>query len=404
MMRKILIALLFVSLLFAADLGSFTDGVIKNIKDQTDPFIDGAGAAGKTLPQTFDTVFDSFGPGNCGDQWMSASGGLSSIIGIWLLPSIFVVMIVVIGISILYMFGQLFSSPNLIALAKDELYQTGITVLRVGGLIAMLAVGNAFFTLSAVNTGDRVYNGPSASTMIDASMTFSRLMVSDMVTQYSMLLLYNTVIHTIYSSTMWLGLTWRAMYSFNLGPVLRPLIDLLGSTLQFLSLGISEWLLHLVTLCLIKKWMWTLFVPMGMLLRAFPFTRTAGEAIISLAVGLALFYPFMFIFDYEVHKIMKPNIVDPTKAMSGFIQNSGILNVFGSVLVAMFLMAGVFMPFFLGGALTMAFELVRGAVYYIVIMSILLPFFNIFVTLTVSKEMASFYQVDVNFLSFLKII
>ena len=70
----------------------------------------------------------------------------------------------------------------------------------------------------------------------------------------------------------------------------------------------------------------------------------------------------------------------------------------------MFLMAGVFMPFFLGGALGLAFELIRGAVYYIVIMSLLLPFLNLFVTLTAAKEIAAFFRVDVNFMSFLKII
>ncbi|MDD5171818.1 MAG: hypothetical protein PHF60_02165, partial [Candidatus ainarchaeum sp.] len=74
------------------------------------------------------------------------------------------------------------------------------------------------------------------------------------------------------------------------------------------------------------------------------------------------------------------------------------------VLVAMFLMAGVFMPFFMGGALTVAFELIRGAIYYIVIMSIILPFLNIFITLTTAKETADFFRVDVNFMSFLKII
>ena len=36
----------------------------------------------------------------------------------------------------------------------------------------------------------------------------------------------------------------------------------------------------------------------------------------------------------------------------------------------MFLMAGVFVPFFLGGALSVAFELIRTSVYYIVMMGI----------------------------------
>lgn len=124
----------------------------------------------------------------------------------------------------------------------------------------------------------------------------------------------------------------------------------------------------------------------------------------ALMFALVFFYPFMFIFDYEVHKVLKYNLVDPADAMDSFINKSGILNVFGPLLVIMFLMAGVFIPFFLGSALTLAFALIKGAVYYVVIMSLLLPFINIFVTLTVAKESAAFFRVDVNFMSFLKII
>jgi hypothetical protein len=67
-------------------------------------------------------------------------------------------------------------------------------------------------------------------------------------------------------------------------------------------------------------------------------------------------------------------------------------------------MGGVFIPFFLGSALNLALEMIRGAVYYIVIMSLVLPVVNIFLTLTVAREMSRFFRSDVNFLSFLKII
>jgi hypothetical protein len=407
MTKTFLLLLLLGATAFAQDQSSFSsffNNTTSFVSHQTDDFIDATGAGAQTVPAVFGTVFDSFGPGSCGDQWSNSSSGLGLVIGLWLGPAILTAFIIVVGIAIVYMLGQMLSSPTMIALAKDELFQTGLTMVRVVFLIGMLTAGEMWYGISASGTSDRVYNNPNNHNMIDAAMGFSRLMVSDMTNHYSMLLMYNMVIHTIYSSTMWFGVTWRAMYSFNLGPVLRPLIDILGSALQFLSLGISEWLLHIVTLCLIKKWTWGLFVPLGMLLRALPYTRNAGEALLALTFALAIFYPFMFLFDYEVHKIMKYNIVDPQKAVGGFIHNSGLLGVVGTVLIAMFLMAGVFIPFFLGGALSLAFELIKGSVYYIVIMSIFLPFLNIFVTLTAAKETANFFKVDVNFMSFLKII
>ncbi len=410
MMDRRVIALL-AFLVLAAPLAHANTGMdayfndtVQNLSSYGRDFVNAGTNFGNTPGAVFGSVFDAFGPGSCGDSWLSTSSGTGSVIGMWLAPAVLVALIVSIGIAILYMFGQFFSLPGMIAMAKDELFQTGLTVFRVGLLIGILIAGQTWYTLSVGGGSDPIYGNPNNGNMIDAAMAFARLMVSDMVTNYSMLIMYNMVVHTIYSSTMWFGVTWRAMYSFNLGPVLKPLIDILGSALQFLSLGISEWLLHIITLCLLKRWMWGLFIPVSMLLRAFPYTRNAGEALFALAFALAVFYPFMFVFDYEVHKLMKDNIVDPQKAVGSFIQKSGILSVFGSVLVMMFLMAGVFMPFFLGGALTVAFELIRGSVYYIVIMSIFLPFLNIFVTLTAAKEIANFFRVDVNFMSFLKII
>jgi hypothetical protein len=381
------------------DLGDFYDNSVGPMGQDLKDFVDAGATTGTS---TYGTILNSFGPGSCGDNWISTGSGF--IIGMWIVPSVLVLMIVTIGVAIFYMAGQVIGNPQLIALSKDELFQVVMTALRLMFIIGSLMAGNVWYVLSASGSQDPIYGNPNNHDIMDSSMAFSRQMVSDMVSDYSMLLMYNMVIHTIYSSTMWFGVTWRAMYSFNLGPVLKPLIDLIGTSLQFLSVGLSEWLLHIVTLCLIKQWTWTLFIPVGLLLRTFPYTREAGEALLSLAFALALFYPFMFLFDYEVHKILSYNLIKPEKAVSGFIHNSGLLGVVGSVFIVMFLMGGVFIPYFLGGALTVAFELVRNSVYYIVMISILLPFLNIFVTLTSAREIAAFSKVDVNFMSFLKII
>ena len=408
-MRRLLMLFLIASLAFANSgdeqaLNNFYEDSTSFVQSQGNDFANAGSAVGSGGVGTFNTVYDSFGPGNCGDDWISASGGIQTIIGGWYVPAVMVGIVVIIGIGIVYMMGQLFSSPQLTALAKDELFQTGLTFLRVAFLIAMVGGVDLWYSVSSANTNDPVYDNPNNENMMDASLNFCRIMVKDMVGHYSVLLLYNTVIHTLYSSTMWFGVTWRAMYSFNLGPVLKPLIDLIGMALQYLSLGIGEWLLHIVTLCLIKRWTWGLLIPLSMLLRALPYTRNAGEALFALMFALAVFYPFMFIFDYEAHKLMSANLIDSHDAVSGFLAKSGLLSVLGGALVMMFLMAGVFMPFFLGTALTLAFELVRSAVYYIIIMSLLLPFFNIFITLTAAKEVANFFRVAVSFMAFLKII
>jgi len=384
----------------------FFTNTANGVSSTTQDFVDAGGAVGYAVPSAADTVFEAFGPASCGDDWFSTSGSLKaqSVISMWFAPAAFTAIIVAFGIGIIYMLGQLFQMPTLIALAKDESFQTALTVVRVFFLAGTLMAGEVWYTLTTGGSNDPIYENPKNGAMIDAAMAFSRQMVGDMTSHYSTLLMYNMVIHTLYSSTMWFGVTWRSMYSFNLGPVLKPLIDIVGSALQFLSVGISEWLMHIITLCLIKKWAWTLFIPAAILLRAFPYTRNAGEALFALVYALAVFYPFMFVFDYEVHKIMSLNLTNPQDTLNAFLHSSGLLSIAGTVLAILLIMGGVFIPFFLGAGLSVAFELVRGSVYYIVIMSVFLPFLNIFITLTAAKEIANFFRVDVNFMSFLKII
>jgi len=383
----------------------YFQSTVTNINNQGTQFWTASTALANVPQGTFVSVYQAFMPASC-DPSLAGTGGAgwTAILLMWLEPTVFTVVIISMALAAIYMISQLLNSPPLSQLAKDEAWQLILTMVRVIFVGMGILAGQTFFSLAVSGSHDLIYNNANNVYMIDDAMAFSRMMLSDISTHYSMLILYNMVLHTIYSSTMWFGVTWRAMYSFNLGPVLKPLIDVVGTSLQFLSLGMSEWLLHIITLCLIKKWVFVLFIPLSIILRAIPYTRSAGEALFALSFALYLFYPTMFLVDYEVHKIMKNNIADAQSAMQSFINKSGIMTVFGSVLVVMFLMAGVFMPFFLGGALTIAFELIRGAVYYVVIISILLPAINIFITLTAARETARFFNVDVNFMAFLKVI
>jgi hypothetical protein len=348
-------------------------------------------------------LYNSFRSDMCGESWTSSNS--SSLFSHWLVPSITAFMIVAIGLAILHMVAQVFNSPALSGLVKEEIFQGAMTIARVVFLVALVLSGDLLFQIRSPALPDRVYSDSSGSKeIIDASMAFTRLMISDVTTHYSMLLIYNDLIHTLYSANLTFGISYRAQYSFNLGAILRPLIDVLGLTLQSLSLALGEWVVHLITLCFIKKYTFTLFVPAGILLRSLPYTRAAGEALLSLGIALAFFYPITFIIDYEAHKILSTSLIDASSSVRSFISGSGLLNVTGAVLVSIFLMGGVFIPFFLGSALNLAFEMIRGAVYYIVIMSLVLPVVNIFLTLTVAREMSRFFRSDVNFLSFLKII
>jgi len=375
--------------------------VLSEIESEGGTFIESFEVAGSATPRAVDSVFSAFYPGYCGEEWLVYYKG--TIITAWLWPSVIVAMIIIFAVTVLYMGGQLLQSPKLIATAKDEFYQSIVTIVRVLFIIGIVLGANTFYSLAAASTsGDAIYqNNPD---MIDAAMAFARSMTVEMIQNYGLLVMYNMAIHTIYSSTMWVGVSFRAMYNFNLGPVLKPLIDIIGTALQYLSLAISEWMVHIITLCFIKRWTFTLLLPLGMLLRAIPYTRNAGEALFMLVMALAVLYPFMFIFDYEAHKIMSHYLVDVSDGLATMIARSGIFAIGGTIVVIALLAGGVIFPFFFGGALNIAFELIRISAYYIIMMGMLLPFLNIFVTLTLAREWARTFDVNVNYMSFMKVI
>ncbi len=381
-------------------LGDWAEDTMDFIEDEKDSFRDASISALHTPVGATKTIFDAFSPGYCGAEWVEDDPG--SVFSLWFVPTVLMVIVVFFGIACVYMMGQLLSSPNLIAIAKDEIWQSLTTIIRVVFIVAMIASTNIWYSATTYGTTDDVYEGKE--TVIDASMAFTRQMIGDMLETYSLLLIYNTAIHTVYSSTMWVGVSFRAMYNFNLGPVLKPIMDIVGTSLQYLSLAVSEWMVHNIVLCFIKRWTWGLFIPLAIFLRAIPYTRNAGEALLSLVFALAVIYPVMFLVSYESHKILSVNLADADSAVSAFITSSGVFSV-GVALVAIALFAaGVIFPFFLGGAVTIAFELIRSAVYYIIIMSMLVPFLNIFITLTLAREWSKMFGVTVNYLSFLKII
>ncbi len=403
-----LAAVLLVALAGAALADSFTD--MLNTQNQTiqvqgNAFVQAAKTAGGTIPKTFTSVFEAFDPGFCGHDMFSADPA-------WVEATLIALLALGFAIALVYLLGQLMQMPGLLALAKDEAVQMLYTILRVVFIFGVLFAAQTWFTVRTNGVTDPVYsitstdplNQGAPPAIIDSAMAFCRSLIVEMITNYSNLVMYNMVIHTVYSSTMWFGITWRTMYSFNLGPVLKPLIDIVGMALQYLGLGLGEWMFHLLVLCMIKKWTWTLFIPISIFLRALPQTRTAGEALFAITFALALIYPFMFLATYETHKLMSANLVDSSQALQSFVQKSGILAVAGSMLLIVFLAAGVFFPFFVGAGLNVAMEMVKSSVYYVVILSLLLPFINIFVTLTAAREFAKFFNVDVSFMSFIKVI
>jgi hypothetical protein len=83
----------------------------------------------------------------------------------------------------------------------------------------------------------------------------------------------------------------------------------LNSTITTLLIGLNG---YLAAIDYVKNSMLTLFLPIGLVLRAVPFTRGIGAFFISLAIGLYIIYPFLFFMTDPTFVNTGPSYADAT--------------------------------------------------------------------------------------------
>ncbi len=121
------------------DFENMVNDMMSDLKSEGATFVESAEIALSTPGAFGSTVFDAFRAGSCGDTWVLTSSG--AIVATWFLPATYMAMIVMFGVGIIYMIGQLLGSPNLIAIAKEEAWQAIVTVVRVLFIAAMIVIG-----------------------------------------------------------------------------------------------------------------------------------------------------------------------------------------------------------------------------------------------------------------------
>lgn len=377
------------------DFENFINGTVDLLDTTADSFVRAGSTSVTAASSGIEKMFAAFSTGSCEPSPVAME---------YVELTALAIIIVVFAIIILYLIGNLLQMPNMIAFAKSEVYHLFFIIIHIVVITAIVMGGNYFYGIitSNVPPTDPVYYGKT--TYIDAAIAFTRLIVAEISKNYSAMVLFNTIIHIFYTATMYIGTNFRSMYNFNLGTALKPFIDLISIGLQALGLALGEWITHGIVLCFIKKWSWSIFFPISILLRAFPQTRQLGVALFMLVMALVIVYPLMFLIMYETHKLLNPYLVDSLSQIKNLAAKTGIVGLTGMALAIAMLGGGAIIPV-VGGVIAIGtYDLLRNAVYYVVIMGAVLPFFSIFITLTAAKEWAKMLGVEVNYMSFLKII
>jgi len=312
-------------------------------------------------------------------------------------PAALMLLVISLAITVVYMLSSAFDSPMLAALAKQEGYEIMLTILIFLG----------FFSISGLLNNVVLGAGGGDDGFMGTASQYSKTMVLKISKDVGSLAVFNTFLYMYYSAPLKFGKAAHAGVYFNLGAVLRPIIDGIGVAANLLSIALGEWLANLSLLCFIKRVAIPVMLPLGLLLRSVPQLRGGGNALIAFAFALFIVYPAMLTMNSQAYEIRYGAM---TAGMP--IQNSvaHFLTQFGAVggaamLLGLKAITGTALGAFLLVSASMLFlDTVSDMVYTVFIMSFFLALLNIFVTLTFAKELAKFLGTEINVGAFVKLI
>ncbi|MEM4272683.1 MAG: hypothetical protein QXH30_03760 [Candidatus Bilamarchaeaceae archaeon] len=308
-------------------------------------------------------------------------------------PAVLALLLVSSGIAMFYMVGKFLDAPPLIAIARNEMLEALNT--------ALITVLFFAFLLFAGNT---VLGSPYGA--FDSAMDYSAIMIHKISKDMFWLSALNTLLHMLYAAPLRIGVLYHAI-RFNLGGLLKPFVDGVGTMASLLSFALGEWIANINVLCFIKKFVPTILLPIGIIFRSLPQTRGGGNALIALSVALFVVYPLMIYMNYEAYKSYfgtvesRSNIQEIT---TSFSLTSGM----GALLVGFIWLRSVTgmllgVPFLMG-ILATVIDVYADVLYTVFVLSIFLPLLNIFVTLTVARELAKYFGTEINISAFVKLI
>ena len=227
---------------------------------------------------------------------------------LWLPMCILAVIIAVIIHSILIMFAKGFSIPELEKYAESEILQAVATAFMAIMLVSLVS-GAAVFSGTILGEGSTVLckgeaqnilkGGQDKSEIFKNTLDISRCRLqekaiaiaevqdrvttgSDVAAKFNLINLGLSVFGITFFKGDWVGALFQETETIRITNNLATVLLVGLNSISYLFLYI-------------KSTMLALFIPVGILLRSFHFTRGAGAFFIALGIGLYFIFPTFFI-------------------------------------------------------------------------------------------------------------
>ncbi|MCS7109356.1 MAG: hypothetical protein NZ903_00985 [Candidatus Micrarchaeota archaeon] len=239
-------------------------------------------------------------------------GGVSS----WFVVSVIVLLIALLGVAIFYMIAYLFQSEQYKRIAFAELMQVLASFLLIAFLFGLEmfetdlltriestsgAITSALILSSAGSPYTPAFSGAIQINAFDVSYAFLRNMLScatnQLKTTYENSKSIMSVINTNFEINIQLSTKLRSS-------VPNPLSLLAGlskyaAKFEYNATELTWLIIFLYSQIAVLKFfetsLFTVFLPIGLILRSFPPTRGAGAVLVAIAIGFYFVYPLTFV-------------------------------------------------------------------------------------------------------------
>jgi len=219
----------------------------------------------------------------------------------WQSIALAVVMLSFLMGAVAYAVGVGFNMPKLKAWAKDEFFQTLATAIIAGGLFMVIPSINLLITSLTIGASSCMpQNNGDVKTQIETEHVPASFAVATCFLYEQMSVLKTTYVMlgvVNFSSALYINMGWylapmQLGISFAPFSGLTSINDYIGMIMNFAGVAIVALYANIIMLEFLERSLMGLF-PVGLALRAFPFTRSAGGALIALCIGFYVVYPLL---------------------------------------------------------------------------------------------------------------
>ncbi len=390
------------------------------------------------ISSSFDSTFNWLQPNT-----VCPTIGLESSTINWLVLSLIGVFTVFAIAVIVYLIGKAVGLPNISAWGKNEMWQIIASIILIVLLLALIGPLDEVGKLnnpSCPNPGDCDvtlcgYADPTepgaGCTLLQTGYYYSEAMSAELMYLGYHFLVTNLLLEGFFSSTLEIVPLNLIGVTFNYSPMFTLVAKITDWSLVILLPAILSWIGNMFILCFSSGTMFALFLPLGLILRSFPSTRSVGGGLIALALGLYFIYPLMLninnvimssylgldspshMINYAQDRLFAfpPSINRPGREITNAIVTPLYKTFKEFVLTGDrpdLLINPLTYPF-IGGMISNVYldafySILQEGVFLVMIGSFILPLLNIFITFTFIQEIGKFLGSDMNLAELVKLI